>query len=309
MEKHLLHKKKGMLIDKLARDFLSKVENERLESISVLQEKYNVSRGTVQNALNYLKEIGAVRLISRGHLGTFFDHVDYQILQRCLWKNTILGMMPLPYSMLYEGLATALYLAFKESELRLNLAYSRGASSRMEAVISKTYDFAICSENAAFVAIENGEEIEIALNFGSKSYLSEHVIVFRKDRNPQITDGIRMGIDVHSYDQKTLTYNIISNSGKQVELVNLSSHQMVQAIHQGVVDAGIWNLDEIEEKGYSDFQLMRIPNHTFKSYSHAVIIIKKGNTWVKSVLAQYINIAHVRDIQSKVKQGKLIPSY
>jgi len=309
MDKHLLHKKKGMLIDKMARDFLSREENERLESISVLQEKYDVSRGTVQNALNYLKEIGAVRLISKGHLGTFFEYIDYQVLQKCLWKNTISGMMPLPYSKLYEGLATALYHSFKDHELRLNIAYSRGAASRMEAVVGGSYDFAICSKYAAIAAIENGEEIEIALDFGYQSYLSEHVIVFNKDSEVGITDGLRMGIDVHSYDQKSLTHEIIKNSGKEIELINLPSHQIVQATQHGIVDAGIWNLDEIEEKGHADLQLMKIPKHAFESYSNAVIIIKKHNTLIKSILTQYLSISHIRDLQLKVKNNMLIPSY
>ena len=309
MDKHLLHTKKGMLIDKMARDFLTREENERLEAISVLQEKYDVSRGTIQNALNYLKEIGAVQLISKGHLGTFFEYINHKALQKCLVKNTISGIMPLPYSKLYEGLATALYLSLKDSELHPHIAYSRGATSRIEVVVNESYDFAICSKYAAIAAIEKGEEIEIVLDFGSQSYLSEHVIVFNKESNTQIEDGLRMGIDVHSYDQKSLTHEIIKNSHKKVELVNLPSHQVIQAIHQGIVDAGIWNLDEIEEKGHADLKLAKIPMYAFEPYSNAVIVIKKNNTLIKSILTQYLNISHTRNIQSKVKNNLLIPSY
>src|SRR5699024_12877675 len=51
--------------------------------LSYYQEEYGVSRGTIQNAFRYLKEAGAVELVSHGHMGTYIEKIDYVKLQDC----------------------------------------------------------------------------------------------------------------------------------------------------------------------------------------------------------------------------------
>ena len=66
-----LYQKTGIAVNRLAQDLLTRKKGDRIPSISEYQEKFGVSRGTVQNSLNYLKERQAVSLVSRGHMGTF----------------------------------------------------------------------------------------------------------------------------------------------------------------------------------------------------------------------------------------------
>ena len=51
-----LYQKTGIAVNRLAQDFLTRKKGERIPSISEYQEKLGVSRGTIQNGLNYLKE-------------------------------------------------------------------------------------------------------------------------------------------------------------------------------------------------------------------------------------------------------------
>ena len=67
----ILYQKKGVTISKLALDLLSKDVGDRVAPISHYQEEFQVSRGTMQNAFNYLKDIGAVSLAHHGHQGTY----------------------------------------------------------------------------------------------------------------------------------------------------------------------------------------------------------------------------------------------
>ena len=124
-----LYQKIGIAVNRLAQDLLARQEGERIPSISEYQEKLQVSRGTIQNGLAYLKESGAVNLVSRGHLGTFIESLDYRRLQECSFNKELTGIMPLPYSLCYQGLATALYRAL--SAYAFNLLYARGAESRL----------------------------------------------------------------------------------------------------------------------------------------------------------------------------------
>ena len=103
-------KKKGIVVNYLASDLLQKKKGDRVLSVTEYQNKYAVSRGTVQNAWTFLKEIKAIKVKSHGHMGTFIEEIDYSILQEYALSDTILGTMTLPYSRLYEGLATGCLL-------------------------------------------------------------------------------------------------------------------------------------------------------------------------------------------------------
>ena len=86
-----LYQKLGVAVNRLALDLLTRQEGERIPSISEYQEKFQFSRGTVQNALAFPKESDAVELVSRGHLGTFIDRLDYRRLQECSFNKELLG--------------------------------------------------------------------------------------------------------------------------------------------------------------------------------------------------------------------------
>ena len=101
-------------------DLLSKNTGDRIQPISEYQEKFGVSRGTVQNAFTYLKECGAVVLEHHGHQGTYIEKLDYHKLQENCMRKELLGIMPLPYSLTYEGFATAIYSEL--DELNFNMA-------------------------------------------------------------------------------------------------------------------------------------------------------------------------------------------
>ena len=54
-------KKKGIVVNYLASDLLQKKKGDRVLSVTEYQNKYAVSRGTVQNAWTFLKEIKAIK--------------------------------------------------------------------------------------------------------------------------------------------------------------------------------------------------------------------------------------------------------
>ena len=109
----VLYQKKGVTISKLALNLLSKDVGDRIAPISYYQEEFQVSRGTMQNAFNYLKDIGAVTLAHHGHQGTYIEALDYVKLQENCLQQEIMGIMPLPYPQTYEGFATAIYEQLK----------------------------------------------------------------------------------------------------------------------------------------------------------------------------------------------------
>lgn len=301
-------KKKGIVVNYLASDLLQKKKGDRVLSVSEYQRKFEVARGTVQNAWTFLKEIEAIKVKSHGHMGTFIEEIDYSILQEYALSDTILGTMTLPYSRLYEGLATGIYEVFKENNIKLNLAYIRGSKERVRSIANKTYRFAVVSKFAAEQAISNGEPINVTLNFGKHSYLSEHVLLFRDKDQKKIEKDMKIAIDYSSIDQQMLTKAIIKD--EQVKYVEMQGHQIISSLQNGQIDAGIWNFDEIRDKNHQG--LYHVPlteSEMEQNMSTSVIITHKEDTSMRAFFQKSVDKEKILSIQKNVCDGKLIPQY
>lgn len=302
-----MYQKIGIAVNRLAQDLLSRLEGDRIPSISAYQEKLQVSRGTIQNGLNYLKDSGAVTLVSRGHLGTFIEHLDYRRLQECSFNKELTGIMPLPYSLCYQGLATALYRAF--SAYAFNLLYARGAESRLRLLCAGVCQFTVCSRYAAEEAIRHHSDVEIAVDLGPGTYLTSHVLVFREPGKTVIESGMRIAYDQTSVDHRHLT-ELICAGVRNVKLVELKAHQTIQAIQNGEIDAGVWNLDDIMESGYRGLNVVPIRQFTdLNTFSSAVLVIRRGDENIAQLLRQCIHVATVQRIQSSVRAGNIQADY
>lgn len=302
-----MYQKIGIAVNRLAQDLLARQVGDRIPSITEYQEKLRISRGTVQNGLSYLRENGAVTLVSRGHLGTYIEQMDYRRLQECSFNKELLGTMPLPYSLCYQGLATALYHAL--SPYAFNLLYSRGAESRMKLLTSGMCQFTVCSRYAAEEAIRCHSDVEIAVDLGPGTYLTRHVLVFREAGKTDIESGMRMAIDPTSVDHRYLTERI-SAGVRDVKLVEMKAHQTIRAILTGEVDAGVWNLDDILESGYQGLNVVPIRQFAdLSAFTSAVLVIRRGDESVAQLLRQYIQESAVRKIQDAVRSGTIEADY
>ena len=302
---NVLYQKIGVTIEKLALDLLSKNVGDRIQPISQYQEDFAVSRGTIQNAIRYLEEAGAVNLTHHGHQGTYIAGLDYGKLQENCLRKGLMGIMPLPYSATYEGFATAIYEQLKD--LRFNMAYARGAAGRIDLVVSGAYQFAVSSQYAAEYAIDSGKEIEVVLNFGTGSFLSQHVLLLRDVTMDGIVDGMRVAYDSDSLDQSKITQNLVK--GKKVELVGIRTQQTIAALRAGIIDAGVWNYDDILENHHlEELKVVFLDASEYnKLFSTAVLLVRKDGGYLKEVLKKYVK--QTMEILEDVRNGRRTPSY
>ncbi len=305
-EHDMLYQKTGVAKSLLAMDLISKNVGDRVQPVSEYEEEFQVSRGTVQNAFKYLKECGAIELEYHGHQGTYIAGMDYRKLQEnCMYKE-LLGIMPLPYSLTYEGFATALYEQLEK--LNFNMVYARGAVGRIELVTSGIYQFAICSRFAAEEAIQSGKEIEIAFDFGPGSFLTKHVLLFKDHTMNEITEGMRIAYDSNSIDQSSITDHI--TKGKGVTLVPIRTQQTITALLEGKIDAGVWNYDDIIENKHNKLHVVELHHSEYnQKFSTAVMVIKQGNSWLQALLNKYVNVKQAVDTIESVRSGKREPYY
>lgn len=304
--REVLYQKTGLTVSRMAQDLMSRMEGERIPSISEYMERFQVSRGTVQNSLGYLKDRRAVTLVNRGHLGSFIEKLDYHKLQESSLFKELLGSMPLPYSFTYQGLATALYDLL--APFSVNMVYARGAEDRLQLVDSGVCQFTACSRHAAGQAIQNQADIEIAVDLGPGSYLSRHVLVFRDPRAKGIESGMRVAYDRTSLDQRHITEQI-TRGIKGLQFVELRAHQTVGAIRNNVIDVGVWNLDDILDSGYEGLHIEELQTELGADFSSAVLVVKGGERSLCQLLRRYIDLDRVRQIQNDVRAGRLAANY
>ncbi len=303
----LLYQRLGVAVNRLAQDLMSRKAGDRIPSVSEYEEILQVSRGTVQNSVTYLKEKGAISLISRGYLGTYIEKINYRCLQECTFKKELLGAMPLPYSLSYQGFATALYQVF--SPLTFNLVYARGAESRLRLISADVCQFIICSRYTAEEAVRTQKDVEIVMDFGPGSYLSSPALVLRDSNAKGIESGMRVAYDRTSPDQQHIT-ELVCKGVDDVEYVEIHAHQTISAIRSGLIDAGIWNMDEILESGHQDLNIIPLDNFVdVSAYSTATVLVRKGDSATKQILEHYLDKDIITGVQNDVKQGKIPADY
>ncbi|WP_409271291.1 GntR family transcriptional regulator YhfZ [Neobacillus sp. SCS-31] len=303
-----LYSKNGLAARYIAKELLDLEEGQRIPRVSDFTEKLELGRGTVQGALKVLEDLHAIQLESRGHLGTFLRKRDVNLLYEIAGIGPIVGVMPLPYSRRYEGLATGLIEELQSLNIKVGLAYMRGAVPRIEALKSRRYDFSIMSLLAAEEAVRRFEGLEIVRDFGEESYVTSHKIFFSNEQFNSIKDGMRVGIDYSSVDQAEITLR--ECKGKHVEFIEAGYMQLFSMLKEGTIDAAVWNADEentFRTFPSSDFT-SKEANELAAKATTAVVIVESMRNEIKERI-QSINIKNVMRIQRLVIEGKKYPHY
>ena len=302
----LLFSKNGLSTRKHANLLLAFQEGDRIPTVTELNDQIQLARGTVQNAIKLLQQCGAVELESHGKSGTILKKRDVKKLLEIAGITNILGVMPLPYSRRYEGLATGLVASMENSyDIPISLAFMRGSRNRVSMVLCDRYDFAVISRYAAQRMIDGGMPIRIVKSFGLHSYLSNHIMVFHDRRCKDVQDGMKIGVDQSSVDQKEMTE--WACRGKEVDYINVEYTQVLQKVLSGEVDAAVWNMDEIRDKLYD--MSYRILDFKQEKDTEAVIVVKKDRKELVSLIGSLIDADVVLKNQQLVMEGKLIASY
>lgn len=300
----------GIAVIKLAKLLLTHQKGDRLQTIQFYAEEFKTGVGTIQGAISYLQEKGAVVLDSRGHLGTFVREINYPIIWSLIGQNHIVGGMPLPYSRRLEGLATGLYEAFNQAGVALNLVYTRGALNRLRGMAQGKFDFVILSQFAFDHAPDYGLNIEEVLNLGTGSYVGQHIILLADHDRQYIEDGMKVGIDPSSIDQVLLTKDACR--GKDVQYVEVNYMNLMAAMQKGQIDATIWNQDDFYA---SSHPFKAIPLSCVEEFTQAqenteaIIAIESGNRLLLQTLRSIVKKELICDIQKQVMDNQLTPTY
>ncbi|HEY4553118.1 MAG TPA: GntR family transcriptional regulator YhfZ [Bacillaceae bacterium] len=303
-----LYSKNGLAAKFIAKELFHVEVGERIPRVSDFTEKLSLGRGTVQGALKVLEDLRAISLEPRGHLGTFLLKRDMNLLHEIAGVGPLIGVMPLPYSRKYEGLATGIVEGLMEINKKSGLAYMRGARRRLEALKSRRYDFAIMSMMAAKEALNEFEGLGICHAFGPETYVTSHKVFFSKKHTGKIIDGMKVGMDPSSADQANIT--LAECEGLNVTFVKVDYMQIFTMLKNGSIDAAVWNADEdraAQAFQSADFQSEKAQKLAMEA-TNAVMVAELERQDILEQL-HMLDIMKVKGTQSMVEKEEKYPHY
>ncbi|HEY7415971.1 MAG TPA: GntR family transcriptional regulator YhfZ [Ktedonobacteraceae bacterium] len=279
-------------------------EGEKLPRMMDLARTLKSGHGTIQDAFSYLVKSGAITVEARGAQGSYLIAADYTRLWRYAGNEWIVGSMPLPYTLRYEGLATALYAQLEMSKLPFNMTYQRGSLSRGDMVRKGHYHFAVMSMLAAEHFVKQHPDVMIVAQLPGESYVSEHVLVSRVPRE----HVHYIGVDFTSLDEKPLTEDE-SSLHSSWETVPITRAQVLDLLQEEQFDAVIWNQDGVQTAPENvvllpllgDAQKRKLASQT------AIIALKDGP--VCNVLKGIFSPGTITTVQKEVLERHRQPRY
>jgi len=294
-------KKEGIALVSLARYLLTMKIGERLRTIDEMSTEFSLSTGVVQNALKTLEANQAIKLERRGRNGTLLTYLHMPSLLQQADLGNLVCAMPLPYTKLYEGLASALKAQFTLQPVYF--AHMRGAEVRISCLIEGIYEMAVVSRLAADSFLRTGR-VTLALSLGERSYVDGHQLIYRKGEYDSI---LRVGFDSSSPDQRML--NDIVFGDRQIEWVETAYSECLRHIEKGLIDAAIWNIGNTADLNPALEAQLLTGDPRYQQASEAVILVNKDNLPIQRLLNTLVDIPGLLSHQRAVALGELEPRY
>lgn len=290
------------MLTTLARYLLGEKCGNRLKTIDELAAECHSSVGLTQAALKTLESSGAIRIERRGRNGSYLVDMDNRTLLKHVDINNVVCAMPLPYTRLYEGLASGLKAQF--DGIPFYYAHMRGADIRVECLLNGVYDMAVVSRLAAESYLAQ-DGLRITLALGPHTYVGEHQLICRKGESADVK---RVGLDNRSADQKIMTEACFGN--RDVELIDMPYHESLQRIAKGDVDAVIWNVVAEAELAVLGLEATPLTNDPqFLQATEAVVLTRAEDYAMQQLLRAVVNKEALLAHQQRVANGEQEPSY
>lgn len=288
----------------LAKLLLRYEKGERLPRMMDFARELKAGNGTIQEAFNYLIRPGAIVVEARGSQGSRLSEINYPLLWRYAGNELIVGSMPLPYTLRYEGLATGLYAQLEASSLPFNMTFQRGSLSRGEMVRKGSYHYAVMSLLAAEHFVSQYPDTVVIGQLPARTYVAEHVLISCVPRE----EIRRIGVDLSSLDEVLLT-EVEFGRRRDCEIIPINRAQVLDLLQEGLFDAVIWNQDGIRaipaEITVSPLQYgVREREAATKT---AIVALKESP--VRNLLLDIFSAEQITTIQREVCERQRLPRY
>lgn len=282
------------------------MENDRkLPAIKQLADDYGVGVGTLQGALQALKDDGAIELNACGASGTHIVRADQRKLFSACDYGELICLMPLNANPILRGLATGIYETVSQNGLPIHILFARGSRNRVKMVSLDKCNCAVMSRMAYEMARESGRySIEMVCEVGL--YSGEIGCVTRVDE--PFEQGVTpVAYDNHSYDQAALHSILGLPEENRNDYLDV---QLMDMVRMGEVKAALAERAAFQqEEGLVFHPLDGVSSEIQKKLVQAVLVVKEGEASLKRLLQSTVPLGTVSRIQAEVLEGKRFVKY
>jgi hypothetical protein len=306
--------KAGLICREIAKDLIHLDAGRRLKTTSEYARLVRAGQGTVQKAFRRLEDMQAIVLESRGHLGTYLTAKNLGRLWAVSGQGIVTGVLPLPDSKEFEGIATALAHLFDASDIPLNLLHLNGARRRIEHLKSGT-DFVVLSRFSADRACAEDPTLEVFLSSVAGSFYDSDSLRVMVEADAGDRKGVirRVGIDETSWDHAAVTR--LEFEDAPVEFVQSPYHMIPDLILGRAIDAAVWRRTtrrvEAASKALSFLPLRshQGARRILEDQSRLTLVGMEDNGMIKSLFREVVAEHRMLELRNEVIVGKRIPLF
>lgn len=290
----------------VARRLIAAEVGERIPTVAQLAAEAGTGTGTVQAALKALDEEGAVTLTRHGHQGTVLVERDLGLLWRAFTPGPVTGILPLPGSIEFSGLATAVADAFERAGVPLTLAFRLGSRKRVDFLTAGGADFIACSLAYARTL---DTDVYRAIDLGPSTYYTRNSVAVITRAGEEPAPRGRVAIDRQSHDHEARTMAEFP----EAELIESAYPQIPELVVGGQVDAAVWHRTSSSPLTTAtglDIHPLTRPSPDFaEELSRAALVASDEGSPAFALLGSLVEADALAEVQREVLESKRVPSF
>lgn len=296
-------------IEVVASAVLSVPVGGQLPSTAALARSAQAGNGTIQAALRALEDTGAVAFTAHGASGRALVARDLKALWSASGRGALTGVLPLPESREFAGLATGLAMLAEKHELPFQILFRQGSRVRLRFLESERVDFVVLSDQVAQSVA--GEVTGWSL--GAYTYYGRNSVAVITAAGREVLATGRVPIDRNSSDHAALTLQEFPDA----ELIDTPYLFIPELIVRGELDAAVWHQNSssplLTAAGLS---IHPLSTRTAASRGHddgeldkAAIVWRSSDTGVGQLLEEVFRTPELEQMQKEVIDGRRIPQF
>ncbi len=274
----------------------------KLRPVKQYAEDYGVGTGTVQSALQALKDCEAIELNACGASGTFLASVNRRKLFDACGYGDLICLMPLDANREMRSLATGIYECVSEEKLPIHILFARGSKNRINMINRGKCDFAVMSRLAYDTSLRVGSpEIDMVGTIGKYPGRVGCITRAGEDFDP----SMKVAFDRYSYDQLALHTELGLHRDPMEDCLDV---QLAGMVRKRDVAAALGRFFEIDS-GLCFHPLEALAEETERKLHEAVLVVRKGEDSLKQLLKSIVQMEKVTAIQGEIISGNRMVKY
>lgn len=300
----------GRVVAALARDLLTRNQGDRLPTIVEYARRIGAGHGSIETALRVLHEHGAVRVESRGHLGSFVVAKNAAALWTASGGGAVFGAVPRALSFELEGVVAGLVASFASCGLAFAPLFLSGSRQRVAALLEERVHFIVLSADGAARASREFPVALVCELLETSYYPDDSIVVLTRSDLDDPTQATRVAIDLASYDHELLTR---TQFGER-DYVDVPYDLIPDRLADRSVDAAVWHRASRSTMVNADrWRLQSVASAETEALhqgmTRAAVVARAEDAPMRALLAATIDPRAIAAAQADARAGRFTPNW